>query len=287
MAAVMLRTPSLALPARSTATLGRARAVRSAVTVRASAQKPGLTTPPVVTAHKVPSELVIAEESSSSSSANAAQVLSALPVLGLLAAPEAAEAAVSPVASAFAAYGHYLGLVLVVISLTTEKLLVKPDLSEDDAKKLVIADSVYGIAGVLVLYTGYLRVTQYGKGWEYYAHEPIFWVKMGLFAVMGSSSLFCTTKIIQMAAAQSKGEKPALSEKLAARMQKIINGELLAIGSIPLAAALMARGVAFSEGMPWQAGAAPVALVSLGLSVKYVKEAITWTEDKVEAKVEA
>ena len=49
----------------------------------------------------------------------------------------------------------------------------------------------------------------------------------------------------------------------------------------------MARGVAFSEGMPWQAGAAPVALVALGLSVKYVKEAITWTEDNVEAKVEA
>ena len=54
-------------------------------------------------------------------------------------------------------------------------------------------------------------------------------------------------------------------------MQKIVNGELLAIGSIPLAAALMARGVAYNEGMPWQAGAAPVALVSLALSVKYVK----------------
>ena len=49
--------------------------------------------------------------------------------------------------------------------------------------KLVIADSVYGIAGVLVLYSGYLRVTQYGKGWEFYSHEPIFWFKMFLFAV--------------------------------------------------------------------------------------------------------
>jgi hypothetical protein len=67
-------------------------------------------------------------------------------------------------------------------------------------------------------------------------------------------------------------------------MQKIINGELLAVASIPLAASLMSRGVAYSEGMPWQAGAGPVALVSLGLSVKYVKEALTWTEDdKVEA----
>ena len=41
-------------------------------------------------------------------------------------------------------------------------------------------------------------------------------------------------------------------EKLAARMQKIINGELLAIASIPLAASLMARGVAYQDTMPWQ-----------------------------------
>ena len=299
MAAVMLRTPlALDLPApRATAHGRRVRARRAVVATAAHAetrtggfvprtiQKNALQSP--VGAGLVAKEFPEGETSASARSLGMLS-LSAFPVLGMLAAPEAAEAAVSPVASAFAAYGHYLGLVLVVASLTVEKMLVKPNPSEEDAKKLVIADSVYGIAGVLVLYTGYLRVTQYGKGWEYYSHEPIFWVKMGLFAVMGSSSLFCTTKIIQMAAAQSKGGKPEISEKLAARMQKIINGELLAVGSIPLAAALMARGVAFSEGMPWQAGAAPVALVSLALSVKYVKEALTWTEDVVESeKVEA
>merc|ERR1719163_1920609 len=184
-----------------------------------------------------------------------------------LAVRAAAHASVSPVASAFAAYGHYLGLVLIAATLTTEKFLIKPELTEEEAKTLVVADSVYGIAGVLVLYTGYLRVTQYGKGWEYYAHEPIFWVKMGLFAVMGSSSLFCTTKIVQMAVKQTNGEAGAttLGEKLSARMQKIVNGELLALGSIPLAAA-------------------PVALVSLALSVKYVKEAITWEDEPVAAK---
>ena len=46
----------------------------------------------------------------------------------------------------------------------------------------------------------------------------------------------------------------------------------------------MARGVAFQESMPWQEGAAPVALVSLALSVKYVQEAITWEDEPVAAK---
>jgi uncharacterized membrane protein len=270
--------PTLALPARVTLAKVRARSVA----VRASARPAGSRA-----ASKIDTESQSLAVSDASDSKGLA--LAALPLLTALALPEAAEAAVNPVASAFAAYGHYLGLVLVVASLTTEKFLVKPELTEDEAQKLVIADSVYGIAGVLVLYTGYLRVTQYGKGWEYYAHEPIFWVKMGLFAVMGSSSLFCTTKIVQMAVKKTNGEENAtvLGEKLSARMQKIINGELLAIGSIPLAAALMARGVAYAENMPWQAGAAPVALVSLGLSVKYVKEALTWTDEPAKEKVEA
>ena len=71
------------------------------------------------------------------------------------------------VPSAFAAYGHYLGLLLIVGSLATEKAILKPNVTGDELMKLVIADSVYGVAGVLVLYTGYLRVTQYGKGWEF------------------------------------------------------------------------------------------------------------------------
>ena len=41
-------------------------------------------------------------------------------------------------------------------------------------------------------------------------------------------------------------------------------GELLAIGAIPLSAALMARGVAYSDGFPWQAGAGVVAVGATG-----------------------
>lgn len=276
---MMLRAPALALPARASASRGRGRVSRAAAparVVRASSADAD------ADREKNISRDVAAPAPLSADATR--NVLAAFPALAMLASPEIASAAVSPVASATAAYGHYLGLVLVVATLVAEKFLIKPELTEEEAKTLVIADSVYGIAGLLVLYTGYLRVTEYGKGWEFYAHEPIFWVKMGLFGVMGSSSLFNTIKIITMAAAQSKGEKPALGEKLAARMQKIVNGELLAIGSIPLAAAMMARGVAYQEQMPWQAGAAPVAAVCAGLTFKYVKEALSWSdEEKVES----
>lgn len=148
------------------------------------------------------------------------------------AALDAATSPASPIASALVAYGHYLGLLLVAGSLTSERLLIKPGMSVEDEKLLGLADIVYGIAGVLVLGTGYLRVTQYGKGWEFYSHEPVFWVKLALFSVMGAASLFPTIKIIQRAVGIKKAEEgtgeavPPLSAKLAKRMITLVNGEV-------------------------------------------------------------
>lgn len=191
-------------------------------------------------------------------------------------------AAANALPSAFAAYGHYLALVLTVGCLVTERLTVKPAMTKEEEERMSIADIVYGGAGLLVVVTGYLRVTQYGKGWEFYAHSPIFWLKMVLVAVMGAASFFPTTKIIQRAVALRGvgGASPPepMSEKLAARMTSIINAELLAIASIPLTAALMARGVGYAEWFPWQAGAGVTALSLGGLGFKYIKEALEWED---------
>ena len=101
---------------------------------------------------------------------------------------------------------------------------------------------------------------------------------------MGAASFFPTTKIIQRAIAVRDAEKrgeavPPMSPALVARMTSIINAELLAVASIPLFASLMARGVLYSDSMPWQLGALPVALTVTGLGYKYVKEALDWTDE--------
>ena len=186
---------------------------------------------------------------------------------------EAAAAAPNALPSAFCAYGHYLGLILSVGALATERFTVKPEMTEEEEKRIAIADAVYGLAGLLIVVTGYFRVTLYGKGWEFYSHEPIFWLKLVLVSVMGAASFFPTTKIIQRSVKlQNEGSVAPMGDKLANRMTSIINAELLAIGSIPLAAALMARGVGYADWFPWQAGAALVAVALGGLGYKYVKE---------------
>lgn len=195
-----------------------------------------------------------------------------------LASPAPAHAAgLEALPSALAAYVHYVSLFLIIASVTAERVLIKPGMSPEEEKTVSLADAVYGVASVALLVSGYFRITQYGKGWEFYSHEPFFWVKMLLFAVAGSSSLFPTIKLLQRSLA--KEDLPPVSEKLAARLIKVINGELLAYMSIPLAATVMSRGIGYVDWLPWQAGAVPFALTAVGLGYKYANEAITWKED--------
>ena len=104
----------------------------------------------------------------------AASCTMALPVDELPGLLVAASPATNAVPAAFAAYGHYLALLLGTASLTAERLTIKPAMSVQEEDVMAIADAVYGAAGLLLVVTGYLRVTQYGKGWGFYSHEPIF-----------------------------------------------------------------------------------------------------------------
>ena len=100
-----------------------------------------------------------------------APIITALAAASAVAAPAFAADALP---SAIAAYAHYLALMGIVGSLTTERLLLKEDMSEESFDLLVTADIVYGLSGLLILVSGYFRATQYAKGWEFYAHEPLF-----------------------------------------------------------------------------------------------------------------
>ena len=192
----------------------------------------------------------------------------------------ASAAGLEQIPSALAAYGHFASLLVVAMSLAIERLVIKPGMTVEEEEKLANTDIAYGLSGLLLTITGYLRVTEYGKGADFYLHSPIFWIKMFLLAVMGASSLFPTINIIERAVARRQGQNVApISEALAARMTTIINAELLAVVSIPLAASLMARGVGFeNNGIPWQLGAFPVLLALVGLGYRYTNEALSWEE---------
>ncbi len=226
--------------------------------------------------------------------------LSAAAMMGFAAlatSPEAASAAVTSTAasssvltsagsisSALFAYGHYLSIIGIVGVVFTERWTLEngPNLTEEEENRLAIADTFYGVVGLLILYTGYYRLSDpaLGKGTYFYIHEPVFWLKMAMVAVLGAASLFNTTKIIQRSVARftGDGEVEPMSEELCNRMKSICNAELTGVLFIPAAATFMARGIGYNESIPWQAEAAVVALIFLGLGFKYVNEALTFEE---------
>ena len=148
--------------------------------------------------------------------------------------------------SASVAYLHYLSFMICFGALLYERFSIKPDPNRKEAISMVIADIIYGIAGVALLVSGIYRVVKFGQGAEFYTQNPIFWTKIVTFALVGSLSLYPTVTYVLWAIPLSKGELPKVTSNLVSRLRLIINIELVGFASIPFLATLMARGVGIS-----------------------------------------
>lgn len=147
--------------------------------------------------------------------------------------------------SAVVAYLHYLGLMLSFGALVLEIFILnsQKELSLNEAWKIVIADTVYGISAVMILATGVLRVLYYGKGSEYYLNNPVFYTKVAIFLLVGGLSLYPTVSFISWVPALQKGTAPKVESTQVNRLIWLIRTEIVGFALIPLLAALMARGI--------------------------------------------
>ena len=145
--------------------------------------------------------------------------------------------------SASVAYIHYLSFMICVGALVYERISLKTNPNRKEAISLVVADIIYGLAGITLLVSGIYRVLKFGQGSDFYTNNPIFWAKIVVFALVGSLSLFPTITYVLWAIPLSKGTLPQVTDALASRLRLIINFELVGFASIPFLASLMARGV--------------------------------------------
>ncbi len=145
--------------------------------------------------------------------------------------------------SASIAYIHYLSFMICFGSLVYERISIKINPNKNEALSMVIADIIYGIAGIALLVSGIYRVIKFGQGSEFYMENPLFWTKMVVFGLVGSLSLYPTITYVLWAIPLSKGELPNVTSNSVSRLKMIINIELVGFASIPFLATLMARGV--------------------------------------------
>jgi putative membrane protein len=147
--------------------------------------------------------------------------------------------------SAFFAFLHHAAAFTLVAALVIERVLTKNELTLTDARRILEADRVFGIAAGVVLVVGLLRVGFFEKGAAYYWHSAPFIAKLSLFAIVGLLSIYPTVEFLRWRKPLRDGVLPVVPEAKMQKIRAIIRLELAGVALIIACAAMMARGIGY------------------------------------------
>jgi len=147
--------------------------------------------------------------------------------------------------SAFFAFLHHVAAFAVFATLAVELVLLTEELSVPRARKLLRVDFAFGMAAMVLLVVGLLRVFYFEKGAGYYFHSIPFIVKLSLFAAVGLASIYPTMKFVSWRGVLKEGRAPIVAPATLRTLRRVIHAELAGIVVIILCAALMARGIGY------------------------------------------
>lgn len=143
-----------------------------------------------------------------------------------------------------AAYAHFTGILALGAVLFAEWLLLAQPGSRY-LRRIALLDLAYLLLAVVVLTSGIARLLWFGKGAAFYLHNPVFWIKLSLFAAIGLISIPPTRCFLRWRRASAEPTySPHPGEVIYAR--RFVLAELLLLVLIPLTAVLAARGIGLS-----------------------------------------
>jgi putative membrane protein len=136
---------------------------------------------------------------------------------------------------------HFWLVFALVAVLVLEMSYCRGELDAAMVKRLARIDMFYGIFAVLLLIVGFGRAHLGLKGWAFYGSNPVFWIKIALFALLGLISIGPTVKFLRWRKATRGGGSIDPAQVASARTW--LHAELVLLIPIPVAAAFMARGI--------------------------------------------
>jgi putative membrane protein len=140
------------------------------------------------------------------------------------------------------ASGHHIALLLMVSVLGAEAVLLRQTASEASLKSLGRLDALYGLSSLALLLIGGTRLSLGAKGIEFYSGNPVFWLKIALFVVIGLISIVPTLRFIRWRRAfAATGVLP--DAYLWGQTRKLAMVQLHLLPFVAIAAAAMARGI--------------------------------------------
>jgi putative membrane protein len=135
-------------------------------------------------------------------------------------------------------YLHFLSFILLCGSLLAENVLIRKSLTRKELGTLAKVDALFGVSAISVLIAGLLLWFVYGKGFAFYARNPVFHAKVTLFAIVGLLSIRPTVFFLK----QRKGD-PEQTIGVPKAITAMVRIEMGLVLAIPLFAVLMAKGI--------------------------------------------
>lgn len=143
------------------------------------------------------------------------------------------------------AFLHHAAAFVIVGVLTAELVLLMGELTLTSARSLLRIDVAYGIAALVLLVVGFLRVFYTEKGAAYYFHSGSFLAKISLFLIVGLLSIYPTVQFMSWRKPLAQGHVPALDAAVRRKIRMFVHIEVTMLFVIMLCAAMMARGIGF------------------------------------------
>ncbi len=143
------------------------------------------------------------------------------------------------------AYLHFLSIISLVALILAEAALLRPALIAQSGRWLAKLDIGVAVAAVVVLAGGLSRALWGAKGWAYYAHNPVFHAKIGLFVLIALLSIVPTLQFIRWARAFRRDPACMVPAAELKRARRYVLIELHLLVLLPLLGVMMARGLHF------------------------------------------
>lgn len=148
---------------------------------------------------------------------------------------------------ALLAYVHHIAAFALVAILLVEMALCKPGMSPAHVRTLTRYDGMYGMFAAVLLVVGTMRVFWGIKGAQFYAHNPAFHAKVGLFILIGLLSVPPTLTYFRWRKSLKADAQFTPGDEEVKATRRFIHLQAGLILILLLLAVLMARGIGMSR----------------------------------------
>ncbi len=144
---------------------------------------------------------------------------------------------------AFLAWLHYAAIFATAFFLLLEWIRCREPVARNRARLLAKMDGAFGMAALLALGSGFLRMFYGSKGVAFYWSNPVFHAKLALYVLVALLSIPVTIAIFRWKKVLEREHgEVTIPVREIRRVRVFLALELAVLACLPVLAVLMARG---------------------------------------------